>query len=367
VYLHNLHAQHFRNLAEQTVSFSPGFNYLYGANGAGKTALLEGIYVLARGRSFRTAKTSSLISSGQSQLVLRGEVVNSAGYKNQLAMLKSRSGRTELRVNGKPESRASALAKHLPVLTLLPQAAELVLGGPAERRGFLDWGVFHVEQRFVDVSRNYRRALTQRNAWLKSLHGEGAGIEKDPWLRQLLEFGNQVSEMRAAYTEQFLPCFSQVLARLSPGLEVQLTYDWGGMNSASEGEKKLGESWSRDVKFGMTHRGPHRSDLRFTIDDQVVSDTVSRGQAKLISSAAILAQAELLYQHSKTKSLILIDDFGAELDADHWRQFLNTLLALDCQVIATSTGGLDLSQTWVGDLKDLRVFHVKQGRLEQQS
>lgn len=367
MYLLTLHAQHFRNLAEQTVSFSPGFNYLYGANGAGKTALLEAIYVLARGRSFRTSRTSSLIRSGESQLLLRGEIRTALDQQVQLGMAKSRSGRTELRVNGQAEARASTLAKHLPVQTLLPQAADLVLAGPGERRGFLDWGVFHVEQRFVDASRNYRRVLNQRNAWLKSLNPSTAGIGSDPWMEQLLHYGNQVSEMRAAYTEQFAPLFSESLARLSPALTVAITYDWGGTISSLEAEKKLGESWSRDVKFGMTHRGPHRADLRFTVDEQAVTDTVSRGQAKLISSAAILAQAELLYRHAKTKSLILIDDFGAELDADHWRQFLSTLLALDCQVVATSTGGLDLSEAWVGDLSELRVFHVKQGTIEPQT
>ena len=285
----------------------------------------------------------------------------------QLGMRKTRTGRTELRVNARAEGRASALARHLPIQTLLPQAADLVLGGPGERRGFLDWGVFHVEQRFVDVSRNYRRVLTQRNAWLKSLDGTGVNHNQDPWFEQLKDFGLQLSLMRSSYVEQFATVFAMALARLSPQLNVKVDYDWGGIDNALSAEKRLAESWSRDVKFGMTHRGPHRADLRFTVDEKPVSETVSRGQAKLIASAAILAQAELLNHHSGTKSLILIDDFGAELDADHWRQFLSTLLALDCQVVATSTGKLDLSQEWVGSLNGLRVFHVKQGLIEQQT
>ncbi len=366
MYLQRFHISNFRNLTEQSVELSPGFNFVHGANGAGKTALLEAIHVLARGRSFRTPKISTIIAHGQSQLVIRGEVINSVGQRLTLASSKSRSGRTELRINGHSEMRASALAKHLPVQTLLPHAADLVLGGPGERRGFLDWGVFHVEQRFVEVSRSYRRVLNQRNAWLKSLGGDDPGMLGDPWMTQLCALGTQIGQMREVYVDQFTPLFHRALNQLSPQLNVELEYEWGGLVGADQAEKKLGEAWSRDVKFGVTHRGPHRADLRFTAGGQDVSETVSRGQAKLIASAAILAQAELLYQHSNAKSLILIDDFGAELDAGHWQQFLGTLLALECQVIATSTLGLDAAQSWIGGLQDLRVFHVKHGHFERQ-
>ena len=366
MYLHRLHISNFRNLTEQSVELCSGFNFLYGRNGAGKTAVLEAVHLLARGRSFRTPKVSTVITHGQSQLVIRGDVVNSVGQHLTLATSKSRNGRTELRINGHTELRASALAKHLPVQTLLPQAADLVLGGPGERRGFLDWGVFHVEQRFVDVSRNYRRVLNQRNAWLKSLGGHDPGAGRDPWMKQLCELGIQIGEMRDAYIDHFAPLFHRALDQLSPQLAVRIDYDWGGLQGSGEAEKKLGESWPRDVKFGVTHRGPHRADLRFTTGAQDASDTVSRGQAKLISSAAILAQAELLYRHSNAKSLVLIDDFGAELDAEHWQRFLSTLLGLECQVLATSTLALDTTLSWVNELQELRVFHVKQGRIERQ-
>ena len=366
MYLQSLHIENFRNLTEQTVGLGPGFNYVYGPNGAGKTAFLEAIYLLARGRSFRTSKTATLIAHEKPQLLLRASLLNSVGQSVQIGMSKTRSGKTELRVNGSVEQRASTLAKHLPVQTLLPQAADLVLGGPGARRGFLDWGVFHVEQRFVDVSRDYRRALAQRNAWLKSLRGDDPGFESDPWVVQVCDCGVQISEMRASYVEQFAPLFTRALETLSAELSVELAYDRGGLESSAQAQKKMGEAWSRDVKFGVTHRGPHRGDLRFSTRQQDVSDTVSRGQAKLISSAAILAQAELLFSQSNTKSLILIDDFGAELDAQHWQQFLRTLMALECQVVATSTERLDSARSWLTEVQEMRVFHVKQGQFEQQ-
>jgi len=363
VNLQTLHVASFRNLTDQSVDFGSGFNYLHGANGAGKTAILEAIHLLARGRSFRTSRASTMIQTDHPLLVVRGEVALESGQHQVMAMSKSRSGKTELKLNGVAEARASRLAKLLPVQTLLPDAAELVLGGPGRRRAFLDWGVFHVEPRFVDNARNYRRVLLQRNAWLKSLAGEDVGVGKDPWFEQLCTLGSALSEQRQAYLGELQSLFQNTLRKLSPAMTVRLEYEWGGLQGLSVAEKKLSESWPRDVKFGMTHRGPHRADLLFMTADQVAAETASRGQAKLISSAAILAQAELLYTHSNAKSLFLIDDFGAELDAEHWHHFLSTLLELECQVIATSTDPLDESQQWVKGLSSLQVFHVEHGNI----
>ncbi len=363
MYLEKLHLQNLRNLDTQSLEFSAGFNYLYGANGAGKTAVLEAIYLLARGRSFRSHRVAPIIRHGETMLVVRGEIISGSGVRQTLAMSKNKSGETQLRLNAESQSKVSTLAKQLPVQTLLPEAANLVVGSPGERRAFLDWVLFHVEPRFLSASRSYRRVLSQRNAWLKSLDSAAAeqNIHNDPWMSQLMALGLEINADRAQYLERIEVYFSSTLARLSPELEVRLQYDWGGLISAEESEKKLGETWLRDVKFGMTHRGPHRADLLFRLEGVRAEDVVSRGQAKLIASAAILAQAELLYRHSKIKSLFLIDDFGAELDAAHWQQFLQTLLALECQVIATSTQPLDLGQDWVQGLVDLQVFHVEQG------
>lgn len=362
MYLKRLHLHNFRNLQEQAVSFSAGFNYVHGPNGAGKTALLEAIYLLARGRSFRTPKMGALIQYETPDLILRAEVVSESGQSHQLAMSKDRSGKTALNLDGQRQARASALAKHLPVQTLLPEASNLVLGSPGQRRAFLDWGLFHVEPLFVDLARNYRRVLMQRNAWLKSLNGNASRIEQDPWLDQFQMMAVQISEMRDAYIQQLTPYFNASMHRLAPELEVSVSYEWGGLNSAAEAEKKLGETWSRDVKFGATHRGPHRGDLVFLQAGRSAADAMSRGQAKLIASAAILAQAELLYALSRTKSLFLIDDFGAELDPTHWQNFLHTLLALECQVIATSTEPVHANQLMGEQITGLQMFHVEQGR-----
>ncbi len=361
MYLKTLHIAHFRNISSADLALSPGLNYFHGDNGAGKTALLEAVYMLARGRSFRTAKATTLIDHAADGLLLRATLEGEGEFGHTLAMSKDRSGQTALRIDGEKERRISETARLLPVQVLLPSAADLVLAGPADRRSFLDWGLFHVEPQFLDVSRRYRRVLSQRNAWLKTAL-DSETPQTDPWFEQLCGLSADMSDMRQRYLDNFQPAFADALARLAPELEVTLALDWGGLASAAEIEKKLSDSFSRDVKFGVTHRGPHRADLLFVTGGRVAAEIVSRGQAKLIASAALLAQAEHLYAVRQQKSVFLIDDFGAELDAGHWRQFTATLVALGCQILATSTTPLDAAVRAQTDA--IRVFHVKHGSID---
>ena len=353
-----LHVKNLRILLEVSLEFDAGFNYVYGANGSGKTALLEAVYLLARGRSFRSGRISGLINRNEDALAVRARIDRRNASPMKVAVKRARNGEMSVLVDDRAETRISQLARHIPVQLLLPGVAELVFSGPAVRRSYLDWGLFHVEQRYLDCSRSYRRVLEQRNAWLKT--SGPAGVEGDPWLAQLLEFGRTIGRFRNDYLRELLPCIEEVLERLDPSLTLGVAYrDGGYLEDAEQAAKKASESFARDVKFGTTHCGPHRADIRFTVGDRLASEDASRGQAKLIASAAVLGQALHLQRKLGLPSVILIDDFGAELDADHWRRYVEVLARLDCQVIATSTE--ELSGDLLPDGVRARVFHVKQG------
>jgi recombinational DNA repair ATPase RecF len=248
----------------------------------------------------------------------------------------------------------------------------------------------------------------QRNAWLKKEAGvKRATFDQDPWREQLIAYGVQLGNFRAGYVDQLREPFADAIRRLAPSLAAELRYEWGGWDTAESAEKKLGESFARDVKLGVTHRGPHRSDLMVPVradevskrsaivqlpgeevdnqrggegaekDPEVAGEgeglgsarmgidaasTLSRGQAELVASAAILAQATLQHQLTASRSMFLIDDFGAELDSEHWRLFLAALQSLSCQVIATSTSAPEHHLGWL-EGSEARLFHVKQGRI----
>ena len=138
--IRRLEVADLRNLASVSFDLDPQFNYFHGPNGSGKTALLEAIHLLARGRSFRGRQVSALIGHGADMLVVRA--VLQAG--RPVVVSKTRAGSTELRIDGEVCGRLSDAASMLPIQLILPTVGDLVFGSPGERRGFLDWGVFHV-------------------------------------------------------------------------------------------------------------------------------------------------------------------------------------------------------------------------------
>ena len=357
--LNSLEVEHFRNLTSARLELCSGFNLLEGPNGAGKTTLLEAIHLLARGRSFRSSKISNLVQRNERFLRVRADVTGEDDRKHSLAIEKRTGGYTALRRDGRDVKSAAELASHLPVQLLLPNVADLIFSGPSDRREFLDWGVFHVKQDYVRLAREYRKVLRQRNAWLR--RDQLRPDEQDPWLMMITEAGQRIGAMREDYLAKLAPVFLEILGLLDPSLECMLEYQAGGYaKNIAETRKKMAEIKLRDVKSGSTQIGPHRADMAIHLAQASAQETASRGQGKTIGSAAALAQSALLGRLTGRPSVVLIDDFGAELDGAHRARLLQALMAIGCQVVATSTESLT---GVLGQLsKDhLRVFHVEHG------
>ena len=347
-----LEVSYFRNLSTVAVDLAPGLNTFYGDNGAGKTALLEAVHLLCRGRSFRTQKTQTLIQNGADQLVVRGVLEDEARGPTTLAISKDRRARTEMRLNGEVERRLSEVARLTPLQVMLPDIAELVFGGPAKRRSWLDWGTFHVKPSYLDSLRQYLRAVKQRNVLLKD--NVDANTLR-PWHEEVARLGERVTADRLDYLEDLLPHFTAVLAELAPGLNLEIHYrrGWGRDESLA---KLLAESNPREVKYGSTLWGPHRADVQIRIDDAPAGAVLSRGQGKLVASALQIGQASLLAESEQRSTVFLIDDAGAELDLAHNARFFGLLERLGGQILATTT-----RQPGQDQASATGVFHVEHG------
>ena len=144
--LNSLEVEQFRNLTAARLEFVDGFNLIVGPNGAGKTTVLEAIHLLARGKSFRSSRSSNLVQKGQPLLRARADVQASDGIRHALGVEKPVSGLRRLRLDGEESKSAASIASHLPIQLLLPNVGDLVFSGPAARREFMDWGLFHVNK-----------------------------------------------------------------------------------------------------------------------------------------------------------------------------------------------------------------------------
>lgn len=366
MYLNTLTVTNVRNLEDQAVLFDPFLNLISGANGAGKTALLEAISLLARGRSFRTTRTDSVIRRGADSATVHGLVTGKSGQKHRLGLAKTASGKMQIVLDGDARQKISALAYQLPIHVLLPDASDLVLGPPSGRRAFIDWGLFHVEQDFLEVSRSYQRVLSQRNAWLKlqtSRKGGAIDSDVDPWRQQLLSYGTRLDELRLKYVERIGPFFAAALEALDANAVIDLGYSSDGCRPGSSLSEELARAWSRDLKFGTTHKGPHRADVSLLIEGRNAQTELSRGQVKLAVIALTIAQAEVLRVERGQLGVFLIDDLGAELDQKNLERLVDKLEELRCQVIATSTSDSLFNRAPGSRSIHSKLFHVEQGKV----
>ena len=350
-----------RNLKSVSIPLVDGFNFFFGNNGAGKTALLEAVHLLCRGRSFRTSKVQTLIGHDANELLVRARGRDEWRGMVSLAVRKDRQGHTDLRLDGNAERRISEIARLTPLQVMLPDIAELVFGGPGERRRWLDWGTFHVKHEYLVALREYLRVLKQRNALLKT---QPTPQQLAPWTEQLIELATIVTGHRQDYLMRLIPRLVGVLSRLAPELRIECEYQCGWDPTVGL-EKVLGESHERELKFGVTQAGPHRADVLLCVGGAPAGSVLSRGQAKLVASALLVSQALLLSDEEKRTSIFLIDDMGAELDLLHNQSLLELLRDTGAQILATGTAvppeSFRLAELF-GDLARLRSEHQRSGK-----
>lgn len=352
-----------RNLANVELTLDPGLNYFFGDNGAGKTAILEAVHLLARGRSFRSHQIADLIRHGQPAATVHAVVEDELRGEQRLGVSRARTGRAELRINGQPARRLSQAAELLPLQVMVPSLSDLVFGGPAERRHWLDWGLFHVEHSYVRTLRAYLHAVRQRNAALKAVAaGELRLADLDVWQQEMARHGEAVATARSGYLERLEPELSAVLQQLAPELDLTLRHRRGWAEDQPLA-KVLSASAPKEVKSGTSQSGPHRADVELRVAGQPAGATLSRGQGKSLASALMLAQARLLRHTAKRSSVFLIDDIGAELDLPHSARFFRLLAEQGAQILATSNSG----PSALRGLPEVStaVFHVKHGRVQR--
>jgi len=346
-----LRAQNLRCVDSIELMADSAQNVIVGANGAGKTSILEAIYFLGRGKSFRPGQSSMLIQTDQEAFTIFGEVADGSDH-HRLGVSHGRGG-LQIHFNGQVNATVADLAAALPVQIIDPEVHQLIQGGPKGRREFIDWGVFHVKHDFLNAWRRYRRALKQRNAALKQRMSRQAVCA---WDSELIEFGLEIDTARRGYIDDYLPVLSSISADLLETVG-KCSYLRGWKDGESLPDA-LSASWDQDCTYGATQVGPHRAELLIQADDQTARNRLSRGQQKLLSIALVLAQSIFVARSLGRKVTLLVDEPAAELDVEHLRRLIDILSCSELQLFIST---LDLNALPVTD--PVRVFHVERGAL----
>ena len=378
----------FRNLHGSVIDFHPELNFFTGDNGSGKSSLLEALFFLGHGKSFRTSKTDALVCYEKSNFVVSVKDTNNC----QLGLSRDVSkGLTTIKIDGERHSRLSVLAKNIAIQIVTPESFKLFFGGPKERRRFFDLGMFHVKHSFAKQWKSFNRVLKQRNACIRLGHNSNQSASMLPyWTEQFCQMSIEVAKARQEYVTAIILELDVWLATLLPDLKSRVTVQYlQGWSQKKELIDVLVSNQEKEASYGYSLYGAHKFDVKFLLDRQNLETQLSRGQQKLFLLALTFAQAKLIERVNRVKPILLIDDIGAELDVNSRVSLSVALAKLDCQVVITAierdvlqpfferfnfvNNSSTSNRNATDDKKklarqhkqDYKVFHVKHGKVSE--
>jgi DNA replication and repair protein RecF len=352
----------FRNLVNDNISFHPNLNLIIGENGSGKSSILEAVFFLGHGKSFRTTKVDNIVSHQQSQFVvnIKDNLNSRLGISRDLS-----TSLLNIKVDGVRLKKLSDLAVNIAVQIVTPESFKLFFGGPKERRRFIDLGLFHVKHDFSIQWRNFTKLHKQRNACLRNKISQQ---ELHYWSESFCQHSENISIARLEYIETLQKELATWLAILLPSLKdsIEIHYQ-RGWSAKKELAQVLFENEEKERQYGYSIAGAHKFDIKFTMHKQPLDMVISRGQQKLFLLALTFAQSKMIEKVKRVKPILLIDDIGAELDINSRKALAVAIGKLDCQVIVTAINKTDLEplilQSITKNNENYKMFHVKHGEI----
>lgn len=359
--LRRLWVRDFRNFAAAELAPSPGLTALVGANGEGKTNVLEAVAYLATLSSFRGAPGDALIRHGAEQAIVRAELTTDEPGRALVTTVEAElrpRGRDRVLVDRQMLRRSADLAGTVAVTVFSPEDLALVKEGPAHRRRYLDDLLAAGSPRLAAVRHDLDRVLRQRSTLLRQAGGRlssEVASTLDVWDAKLSELGDRLGEARARLVDQLEPAVAKSYDQVaSASARVTLSYEapWrsGGLAEA------LAAARRDDVRRGASTIGPHRDEVVLTIAGLSARTHASQGEQRSLALALRLAGHELARTTTGAPPVLLLDDVFSELDPDRSTALLTHLPP--AQALLTTTGTLP-----EGSRPDL-VVRVRGGQLE---
>ena len=361
--LDRLTVQDFRNLRSATLAPAPRLTVLCGPNGQGKTNLLEAIWLLTGGKSFRGAKDAELIRRDAPFAVLEANF--QAGDRDQQMRLTvgsrgtKRPGRT-VKLNGADRGRAASIAGTFTAVVFDPNHLSLVKGGPEGRRRFLDAALCQLYPGYLVALRRYARTVAQKNALLKAYDiTPGADTLLETFNEGLAKTGAEVMARRTAYLARLAPAAAQNYRDISSGAEtLTVTYQPCCDPTPEALAARLREVKNTELRAGFCLTGPHREDLEIDIDGQPGRIYGSQGQQRSAVLSLKLAEASVAGEILGEHPVMLLDDVLSELD-DARQAYLLTRIE-DKQTFVTTCDSAAFART------NGKLVFVRGGRTSEQ-
>lgn len=358
--LQNLSLINYKNIREAEIGFSPKINCFIGANGTGKTNILDAIYYLSYCKSHNNSIDTQNIYHDEDFFVIQGTYSRNNNEENIYCGLK-RKQKKQFKRNKKEYERLSDHIGLLPLVMISPYDNQLISEGSDERRKFMDSIISQYDKTYLHSLIRYNNALQQRNSLLKSNCNDSSLFEI--WEEQLSTFGIEIYEKRLQFISEFLPVFQTYHQYLSLGNEeVGLHYE--SQMGIANITQQLYASRERDKILGYTTKGIHKDELEMLLGEYPIKRVGSQGQNKTYLIALKLAQFDFLKKLSGITPILLLDDIFDKLDADRVKQIISLVSEEHFgQIFITDTNREHLDEILLQVSQETKLFTVKNGEI----
>lgn len=344
----------FRNIFTCEIQFCDTMNVIFGNNAQGKTNLIEAIWLFTGAKSFRTSKDNEMVAFGYEKASLKLDFI-SGGIEREAKIEINKRRMAEL--DNKKLRSPSLLAGNFCATVFSPSDLQTIKDGPALRRRFLDLAIGQLYPSYVEILKQYTRAVTQRNILLKNMEGRLTNSEMlDVFEAEIAELGKKIINYRVKYCKQLTENAADIyrdLSSLRENLEAEYIYSCEAENLA----ERLFLARKSDIFSCITSVGPHRDDLDFKINGISARTFGSQGQQRSVAITLKLAEAKTLFDITGEEPVVIFDDVMSELDKSRQNFILNHIKGK--QVFITCPDPSVLS-----DFKEGKVFTVNGGLIK---
>ncbi len=343
-----LHVKDYRNAKERSIALCPERNAFVGANARGKTNLLEAVYFAGVGKSFRTPRDRELINSEASRAYICVTADKDTGAET-VQIIIDRTVNKRVAINNVPITRMSELMGVCPVVLFCPDGLKIVKDAPADRRRFMDISLCQISKAYFSALMQYDKILASRNKLLKS--GGANDNTLAPWDELLADVGAKIVKTRRGFISKLSPIAAERHAFLSDGRETLVLEYEGEKGEKGETDsvdgikaalaKKYVSDRESDLRLKYTHTGPHKDDIKISVNGVDLRAFGSQGQQRTAALAMKLAEMKLLESAIGTSPVLLLDDVFSELDAVRRKKLLSALDGFQSIITATDKADFD--------------------------
>ena len=332
MYIKEIILENFRNYKYEKIELNENTNIIFGDNAQGKTNILEAIFMLGLGKSFRTNKDKELIKENEKNSKIEIKFVkNNRNEKIKLEI----TDKKRFYINDIPVKKISEIVGKINIVLFSPEDIEILRNEPIKRRKFLNIMISQLRPMYIHLMSEYNKGLEQRNNYLKQIKYENKSKNNlEIWDEQLVKLGIKIYKYRKKFIEKTNKKIKEIHSKITNNKEnIEIKYKTN-INKDNY-LKKLKENIEIDIQKGYTSVGIHRDDFEIIINGKNVAIYGSQGQQRSSIISLKLAEAEVIYDEIEEYPVILLDDFMSELDKKRIHGFINNIK--NNQVIITCT------------------------------